>query len=313
MKKLHILDVTLRDGGFRNKNNFGKQVSCDVVSTLDAIGLDYIEFTLRIPSPAALNLNGENDFLKLIRKHASHSKLAVMCIPEMINDHEFEEMKNCGMDLVRFVFQTNSDLNTGLNKITAAKSVGFEVSANFTCATQWQKPDIELFVSKSIEAGSDIIYLADSSGSMMPSDVREYMAILQKFNPAHIGFHSHDNLGMALINSLTAIECGADFIDCSLRGMGNSSGNLKTETLLIYLNKACKFSFDLPKLLDLAVKFEHWIPESLPVHTPEQMWLGLLDIPEKPVDLSEISRIANSEDISWFEAAVQFKKIAYDF
>lgn len=311
MKKLHILDVTLRDGGLRNKNNFGKQVSSDVVATLDAIGLDYIEFTLRIPSPKALNLNGENDFLKLIRKQAFHAKLAVMCIPEMINDHEFEEIKNCGMNLVRFVFQTNSDLDSGLHKITAAKTAGLEVSANFTCITQWKKPLIELFVSKFIEAGTDIIYLADSSGSMMPNDVRDYMTIIQKLNPPHIGFHAHDNLGMALMNSLTAIECGADFIDSSLRGMGNSSGNLKTETLLAYLNKAWNYSFDLPKLLDLATKFEHWIPESTPAHTPQQIWLGLLDFPEKPEDLSEISRIANSKNISWFEAAVQFKKMVH--
>lgn len=309
MKKLHILDVTLRDGGLRNKNNFGRQVSSDVVATLDAIGLDYIEFTLRIPSPEALNLNGKNDFLKLIRQQAFRSKLAVMCIPEMINDHEFEEIKSCGMDLVRFVFQNTSDLTIGLHKIIAAKSAGLEVSANFTCATQWEKQVIELFVSKFLEAGTDIIYLADSSGSMMPSDVKEYMGIIQKLNPPHIGFHAHDNLGMALMNSLTAIECGADFIDSSLRGMGNSSGNLKTETLLIYLNKVFNYSFDLAKLLDLATKFEDWIPESTPVHTPQQMWLGLLDLPEKPEDLSEISRIANSKDISWFEAAAQFKKI----
>lgn len=308
MKKLHILDVTLRDGGLRNKNNFGEQVSCDVVSTLDAIGLDYIEFTLRIPSPKALNLNGENDFLKLARKQAPHAKLAVMCIPELINDHEFLEMKECGMDLIRFVFQTSSDLNLGLNKIIAAKSAGLEVSANFTCATQWKKPIIELFSSKFIEAGVDIIYLADSSGSMMPSDVKEYMSIVQKLNPPHIGFHAHDNLGMALMNSLTAIECGADFVDSSLRGMGNSSGNLKTETLLTYLNKAVNYSFDLSRLMDLANNFEQWIPESSPVHTPQQMWLGILDLPEKPEDLSEISRIANSKNISWFEAAVQFKK-----
>ncbi|MDP1575044.1 MAG: hypothetical protein Q8L78_08980 [Coxiellaceae bacterium] len=298
MKKLHILDVTLRDGGLRNKNNFGEKVSCDVVSTLDAIGLDYIEFTLRIPSPKALNLNGENDFLKLIRNQAPHAKLAVMCIPEIINDDEFAQMKHCGMDLVRFAFQTSSDLETGLRKIAAAKSAGLAVSANFTCATQWSKSLIESFVSNFLSAGADIIYLADSSGSMIPADVEKYMDIIQKLNPPHVGFHAHDNLGLALMNSLTAIDCGADFIDSSLRGMGNSSGNLKTETLLVYLNKTQNYSFDLQKLLNLSSQFEQWIPESTPVHTPQQMWLGLLDLPENPEDQAKIVDIAQCNNLN---------------
>ena len=107
MKKLQILDVTLRDGGLRNHNNFGEKISCDVVSTLDEIGLDYIEFTLRIPTPKALNLNGENDFLKLIRQHVNKAKLAVMCLPEITGLHEFVEMRDCGINLIRFVVQTN--------------------------------------------------------------------------------------------------------------------------------------------------------------------------------------------------------------
>jgi len=61
-----------------------------------------------------------------------------------------------------------------------------------------------------------------------------------------VGFHAHNNLTLATANSLTAIEMGATFIDCTLRGLGAGAGNTQTEALVGVLNKAgyrtrCRF------------------------------------------------------------------------
>ena len=52
-----------------------------------------------------------------------------------------------------------------------------------------------------------------------------------------LGFHGHDNLGMALANTLTAIEEGVDIVDATVTGMGRGAGNLRTELLLTVLHK----------------------------------------------------------------------------
>jgi 4-hydroxy 2-oxovalerate aldolase len=78
----------------------------------------------------------------------------------------------------------------------------------------------------------DAVYLADSLGSMRPARVTELIRRFATHTPHPIGFHAHDNQGLALANSLAAIEAGASWIDATMAGMGRGAGNAKTEQLL---------------------------------------------------------------------------------
>ena len=66
-------------------------------------------------------------------------------------------------------------------------------------------------------------------------EVKEHDLVKSK-SDVKIGFHGHNNLELALINTLTAIDCGADIVDATVTGMGRGAGNLKTELLLTALN-----------------------------------------------------------------------------
>ena len=82
----------------------------------------------------------------------------------------------------------------------------------------------------------DILYFADSLGSMIPEDVKKLSKIYASNWKKDFGFHSHNNRTFSLAYSVVAINNGATFIDSTICGMGRGAGNLSTESLLIELN-----------------------------------------------------------------------------
>jgi 4-hydroxy-2-oxovalerate aldolase len=85
--------------------------------------------------------------------------------------------------------------------------------------------------------GAEVVYLVDSAGCMFPEQVAEYVDALRESSGVALGFHGHDNLRLALGNSLRMVEHGATFIDGSLQGLGRSAGNAVTEVLVAALEK----------------------------------------------------------------------------
>ena len=93
------------------------------------------------------------------------------------------------------------------------------------------------------QEGIEGVYIVDSAGGMMPNDVKKYvLAISNKIRTKNfrVGFHGHNNLGLANANCISAIEAGATLDDSSLMGMGRSSGNAITEMLVPILQREGK-------------------------------------------------------------------------
>jgi 4-hydroxy 2-oxovalerate aldolase len=82
------------------------------------------------------------------------------------------------------------------------------------------------------------VYIVDSAGALLPEGVRERVYALRNKLDCQVGFHAHDNLGVAIGNSLAAVESGVDQLDGSLRGLGAGAGNAPTELLAAALNKS---------------------------------------------------------------------------
>lgn len=72
---------------------------------------------------------------------------------------------------------------------------------------------------------------------IFPEEVRHIYKEVKSQTSVPIGFHGHNNLQLGLINTLTAIECGVDYVDATILGMGRGAGNLNMELLLTVLNK----------------------------------------------------------------------------
>ena len=103
---------------------------------------------------------------------------------------------------------------------------------------------LELFDALAAIDGLDAVYLADSFGSMTPGRVTALVRALGARCSRPIGFHSHDNMGLALVNSLAAIAAGASWIDSTVAGMGRGAGNTATEELCLLLDGDVNPGFD---------------------------------------------------------------------
>jgi 3-deoxy-manno-octulosonate cytidylyltransferase (CMP-KDO synthetase) len=125
--------------------------------------------------------------------------------------------------------------------ILIIEDLGYEVMCNLMGVST-----LEIEQIKDIEkVNSSVLYIADSYGSLLPSDVEN---IFKNINLQ--GIHTHDNLGLAFANCLTAINNGATYIDGTITGMGRGVGNVRTEQLLVFRNKNIT-----PELLDVVDYF----------------------------------------------------------
>ena len=102
-------------------------------------------------------------------------------------------------------------------------------------------------------SGADAVYLADSAGAMLPDGVRARVAALKDALDVEVGFHAHNNFGLAIGNSIAALEAGADQLDGSLRGLGAGAGNAPTELIAAVLDRlGLDAGLDMFKLMDAA-------------------------------------------------------------
>ena len=101
--------------------------------------------------------------------------------------------------------------------------------------------------------GADGVMLMDSAGSSLWDEVADKVGLLFENLDIKVGFHAHNNLGMAVVNSSDAVESGADFIDCTSLGLGAGAGNCQLEVLVAVLHKlGYETGLDLYKLMDNA-------------------------------------------------------------
>ena len=134
-----------------------------------------------------------------------------------------------------------------------AKDMGLEVMT-FLMLAHMESPGKVLEQAKLMESyGADVVYVVDSAGAMLPDDARARVGTLKEHLTVEVGFHAHNNLGLAIGNTLAAIQEGATVVDGTLCGLGAGAGNAPTEVLVAVLDKlSYKTDIDLYKIMDAA-------------------------------------------------------------
>lgn len=237
---MKILDCTLRDGGYYTNWDFNKAQVDQYILACNDLPIDYIEIGYR--SPILKTYHGKYFYLPLfelqdLRKKSS-KKLVIILNEKDVRKEHLEELLSpiVGLvDMVRLAIDPNN-LERAINLAKEVKNYGFEVGFNVMYMSKWkQNPEFINTLDK-VDGIADYFYMVDSYGGVFPEDVIDITNLVKSKMSCKLGFHGHDNLELALVNSLTAIAHGVEIIDATVLGMGRGAGNLKTELLLTVLN-----------------------------------------------------------------------------
>lgn len=249
---MKILDCTLRDGGYYTNWDFDKQQVDQYLEACNDLPIDYIEIGYR--SPVLKDYHGKYFYLPLyelqdLRKR-SNKKLVIILNEKDVRVEHLEELLRpiVGLvDMVRMAIDPNN-LRRAIELAKAVKTYGFEVGFNVMYMSKW-KDNLEFIDALGeVDGVADYFYMVDSYGGVFPQDVKDIIDLVRSKTTCPLGFHGHDNLELALVNTLTAIENGVEIVDATILGMGRGAGNLKTELLLTVLNKENKFDLDFTAL-----------------------------------------------------------------
>lgn len=238
---ISLLDTSLRDGGHRTNFDFSDEDLQEILPALDASHIDYIEIGYRNGSLQPITQIGraglcDKHYVQYCRSLVKKALLAVMAYPKNIQQHDLDELKELGVDMLRLCV-AKDQLARVLPLIIAAKKLHFKVALNFISITSYTNDELAQLVGQAVSYEPDIVYFADSNGSILPHQVTLiYEQMHHQYPELSLGFHAHDNIGLAQANAMAAVQAGAQFIDASLSGMGKGIGNLKTEFFIAYLH-----------------------------------------------------------------------------
>lgn len=252
---MEILDTTIRDGSYA----VDFKISCTDVEQLiekdEKLGIKYIEIGHGLGLNASsmehgFSLHTDIEYMQAAQSKIINAKYGFFCIPDIARFEDLKLAKEHGVSFVRIGVNADA-VNSALEYIKCAKSVDLTVMVNFMKSYLVNPKD---FAESSIiaeENGADYIYLVDSAGCMMPEQIKEYYSEVRKRSNVKLGFHGHNNLGLAVYNSICCTDLGFDLVDCSFQGIGRSLGNTPIEMFVMSLVKrGYNLNIDIPRLLE---------------------------------------------------------------
>lgn len=257
MQQIRVIDTTLRDGSHAVSHSYSPDQVRAVASRLDESGVFMIEVAHGDGlSGSSYNYgfskHNELDLIAAAADSIKTAKLDVLLIPGIGTVQDLKTVRNLGVNAVRVATHvTEADISA--QHIRAAKELDM-FAVGFLMMVHMASPEKIAEQAKLMESyGADYINLADSAGYLLPEDVAARIKAVKEAVSIPVGFHAHNNLSLAVANSLAAIDAGATYVDATLRGLGAGSGNAQLEVLAGVLDrKGIPTGLDFYKLMDVA-------------------------------------------------------------
>ena len=251
-----ILEVTLRDGSYLIDFQFTAEDTANIASALEAIGFRWIEVGHGLGLNASQAGKGvaaasDEEYLEAAAQALKTARWGTFFIPGIGREEDLRLAARYGMSFVRIGTNVTEAVQAE-PYISLAKDLGLIVSYNAMKSYAVSPQEFGTIVAKVQSWGADIACLVDSAGSMDPDSVAAYLRAAKGESGCPLGYHGHDNLSLAMANTLRAIEEGAVLVDSSLQCMGRSAGNCVTEVLAAILQRRGLMShIDLKAAMDV--------------------------------------------------------------
>lgn len=260
MAVVKLVDLTLRDGMHAVSHQFTAEQMALLASEIDASGVDYIEFghgnglggsSIQYGFAAAT----DKEYMDVVCKVVKNAKLSVITIPGIGTRFELQMALDHGIKVARFATQM-SECDIAKQHIRMAKNMGLSPWAVLPTAAPLPVEETVYYAKMSESFGAEVVYLLDGGGSMLPEQVFERIEAMKKALGVPIGFHGHNNLQLAVANSLAAVDAGAEYIDCCIKGFGAGAGNCPVEPLAAALDKkGIRTGLDLYRAMDVGDQY----------------------------------------------------------
>jgi len=283
-KKILISDPTLRDGNHAVRHQLNRESFVAYCKAAEAAGVPVVEVGHGNGLGASSLLVGEccltdDEILSVSRANLTKSRLAIHVIPGFCTiKHDLAKAVDAGVDVFRIASHcTEADItDRHIAYVRHAGKQAFGVLMMSHMATA----AILLEEAKKMESyGAEAIIIMDSAGAYFPKDVTERVSTLVDGLSIPVGFHGHNNLGMAVINSVEAVNAGASIIDGTIRGFGAGAGNTQLEVLVaVFERLGFETGIDLYKILDAADIAEREFNPVAPYISPLSIVSGLAGV-----------------------------------
>jgi 2-isopropylmalate synthase len=245
--RILVFDTTLRDG--EQAPGFSMDVATKVAlaRTLDALGVDIIEAGFPIASPA--DCEGTRQVAREVRRPVIAA--LARCRPRDIEEagHALEPAERRRIH----TFLATSDLHLErklrisrdacleqiVDGVRRARQYTDDVEFSAEDATRSDREFLCRVVEATIANGATTVNLPDTVGYTVPDELREFFTEIRRRVPnsdkAIFSTHCHDDLGLAVANSLAAVEGGVRQIECTINGIGERAGNASLEEIVMAL------------------------------------------------------------------------------
>lgn len=261
-----LIDCTLRDGGYYNNWDFPVSLINDYLMAMKLAKVDIVEIGFRF-----LNNDGfkgscafsSDDFIRSLKIPDDLTIGVMVNASDLYTDIGWknameklfpEQVSTTPVKLVRIACHLY-EIQNAFFAVKWLKKRGYRVGLNLMQIADRKKDEVIKFSKLAQKSKPEVIYFADSMGSMKPKDVTNIINLLRKNWKGNIGIHTHDNIGLALSNTLEAFSNGVNWLDATVTGMGRGPGNAKMEELIIELDKSNTRNINLVPLLSIIRSF----------------------------------------------------------
>lgn len=270
--KVHIVDCTIRDGGYLFEKNSTPEFVKGVLQGLVDAGIDYVEtgFLQSAVGGETLVYHDSKDAIKYLPKDNKETTYLGFCDNSRYSPDELDACDGNSFKWLRISFAKH-EIEDSLKFCQAAQKKGYMVQFNPMDSISYAEEERASLIEKVNKIKPAVFSIVDTFGAMYMTDLESIFKQFDRLldNDIMIGLHSHDNLGLscALAERMVQLaeESGREIcIDGSLMGMGRGAGNAKTELLADYLNKHCGKSYNIQVLLETIDKYI--VPAQTQVH-----------------------------------------------
>jgi 4-hydroxy 2-oxovalerate aldolase len=259
MKKIHLLDCTLRDGGYINNWNFGQQAIKDIACKIAQTGIEAFEIGFIKDQPYDKNqtiFSSLEDIREMISpKHPNMMYVAMIDMGAVFPVEKIPPYDGTSVDALRIIFKKNK-IEEAYTYCKQIQQLGYKTFVQLVSTDTYTDIEFVEVIRKFNEIKPDVLSIVDTFGLIKRKNFLRmlYIADNNLDKEIGLGYHSHNNLQQAFGNAeaMTELNTQRDlYIDACIFGMGRGAGNLNLELFAEYMNETLGKSYRIEPMLEI--------------------------------------------------------------